>query len=132
MNDKTQTLRDELPTIGSQIAGGTYAGITTGKDGAPYALILLDDKPTERLTWRKAINWAEKLDAELPTRVEGALLYANLKDSFEPEAHWTSESFDSSCAWYQYFNYGFQASYHKCIKFRARAVRRLPIQSFVI
>ena len=65
-----------LPTIGSQLAGGTYAGITTGKDGVPYALILLDDKPAERLTWRKAINWAKKLDAELPTRPEGALLFA--------------------------------------------------------
>jgi hypothetical protein len=122
-----------LPTIGSQLAGGTYAGITTGKDGVPYALILLDDKPAERLTWRKAVNWAKKLDAELPTRPEGALLFANLKDSFEPAAHWTSERLDSSWAWFQYFTHGHQ---HDVIlqddELRARAVRRLPIQSLVI
>lgn len=121
-----------LTVICSQLAGGTYAGITTGKDGAPYALILLDDKPAERLTWRKAINWAKKLDAELPTRPEGSLLFANLKDSFEPAAHWTSESFDSSWAWCQYFSDGYQDYYRKTSEFRARAVRRLPIQSLVI
>jgi len=121
-----------LPTIGSQLAGGTYAGITTGKDGVPYALILLDDKPAERLTWRKAINWAKKLDAELPTRPEGALLFANLKDSFEPAAHWTSESFDSAWAWFQDFIHGYQNSNYQYYELRARAVRRLPIQSLVI
>ena len=121
-----------LPTIGSQLAGGTYAGITTGTDGAPYALILLDDKPAERLTWRKAINWAKKLDAELPTRPEGAMLFANLKDSFEPAAHWTSESLDSAWAWFQHFYYGTQYDGRQNYELRARAVRRLPIQSLVI
>ena len=116
-----------LPAIGSELAGGTYAGITTGKDGVTYALILLSDKPTERLTWRKAINWAKKIEAELPTRVDSALLFANLKDSFEPEAHWTSESLDSSWAWFQYFDDGIQVFNRKDREFRARAVRRLPI-----
>lgn len=121
-----------LPTLGSTLAGGKFAGVTTGKDGVPYALILLDDKPAQRLTWRKAMNWAAKLEAELPNRVEGAMLFANLGSEFERDIHWLSEQLDASWAWCQYFFNGGQLNYHKSYEFRARAVRRLPIQSLVI
>jgi hypothetical protein len=121
-----------LPAIGQPVAGGMYAGVTTGSDGAPYALILLADKPAKALTWSAARKWAIDLQADLPTRPEAALLFALLKPQFEATWHWTSETHasDSSYAWNQYFTNGSQFHHHKSYAGRARAVRRLPLQSF--
>ena len=121
-----------LPALGSILAGGKFAGVTTGKDGVPYALILLADKPEQRLTWRKAMNWADKLGAQLPNRVEGAMLFTNLGGEFERQLHWLCELYDSSWAWFQDFDNGSQGYSHEGSEFRARAVRRLVIQSLVI
>jgi hypothetical protein len=128
-----------LPALGQPLAGGIYAGITTAADGTPYALILLADKPAADLpsnacTWADAMAWAESRGngAQLPTRPEAALLFALLKPQFEEGWHWTGETDvdDSSFAWGQDFIIGYQDSYHECYAGRARAVRRLPLQSF--
>ena len=121
-----------LPAVGQPLAGGIYAGITTGTDGTPYALVLLADKPAKALTWSAACKWAAGLKADLPTRPESALLFALLKAQFEEAWHWTSEehAFDSSYAWSQYFLNGNQDSSHQRYAGRARAVRKLPLQSF--
>ena len=70
--------------------------------------------------------------ASLPTRREQALLYANLKEEFEDRAYWSCEAHESESgwAWYQYFSDGYQHYDGRGRELRARAVRRLPIQSF--
>jgi len=61
-----------LPALGEQLENGTFAGITTKPDGTHHAVVLLPDQGTE-LTWKKAMNWAKKLEAELPSRPVAAL-----------------------------------------------------------
>ncbi len=121
----------KLPTLGTPIAGGLYAGITTGPDGAAYALILLADKPSRRLDWPAAMAWAESLQATLPTRPEGALLFANLRDQFEGGWHWLGEQCSAGYAWGQSFDDGYQSFINKSFQAHARAFRRFPLESFI-
>ena len=108
----TQTLSfTNLPAVGSALEGGTFAGLTTRKDGTHCAVVLLSDKGTD-LTWKRAMNWATKLEAELPTRPVAALLFANIKDQLEPRWHWTREAYDASYAWHCTFSNGFQLTGH--------------------
>lgn len=108
--------------------GERYAGIVIDLDnGQPtHHLVLLPAQPAERLTWDEAMAWAASIGAELPTRQEAALLYANLKPAFEPEWHWTGEQYAgyASDAWLQVFNDGLQLNVDKG---RVRAVRRFLI-----
>ena len=119
-----------LPALGAPLAGGLYAGVTTGTDGALYALILLADKPAKRLNWKSATAWATDLQASLPSRPEGALLFANLQPQFEDGWHWLGEQYSADDAWSQLFNSGYQGNNYKKYEARARAVRRLPLESF--
>jgi hypothetical protein len=117
----------DLPALLQPLEGGLFAGVCTTPDGAHHAVVLLADKPDEKLTWKQAMNWAEKLGAVLPTRPVAALLFANTKAQFEPEWHWTSESFDGSYAWDQNFFSGIQSNGHKSYEGRARAVRLIQL-----
>jgi hypothetical protein len=111
--------------------GSKYAGIAAGQDSQPdYHLILLADKPAGELNWKDAIAWAEKLGATLPTRDESALLYAHLRGEFESGWHWTGTQYSSGTAWAQAFDGGSQGGLDKYYECRARAVRRLALQSF--
>lgn len=101
--------------------------MVTLPDSTHHAVILLDDKPADELTWKKAMNWAEKLGAQLPSRPIAAMLFANLKAQFTPEWHWTNEAYDSSYAWIQNFYYGYQGSLSKSAVLRARAVRLIQL-----
>lgn len=118
-------------TIPTLLEGERYAGIVIDHDnGQPtHHLILLPQQPDTRLTWDEAIAWAASIDAELPTRQESALLYANLKPAFEPTWYWTGEQYADSAsgAWGQYFNNGGQFITGKDFKGRVRAVRRVLI-----
>ncbi len=110
--------------------GEEYAGLILGKDGSKdYHLILLPGQAND-VNWAAAMAWAKTVGNELPTRREQSLLFANLKDRFEPRLYWSCEKYasDSGYAWLQGFNYGTQSSNHETSKFRARAVRRLEIQ----
>lgn len=110
--------------------GEVYAGLILGKDGAAdYHLVLLPGS-VEGATWAKAKEFAAQAGGELPTRREQALLFANLKEQFEPRWYWSAEQHASypSSAWIQYFGVGFQTSGRKDDGGRARAVRRLVIQ----
>jgi hypothetical protein len=107
-----------------------YAGIIIGKDGgAPYHLMLLPGE-AESVTFEKAKEWAKKQGGELPTRREQSLLFANLKEWFQPSWYWSSEQFapNLAYAWAQGFINGYQGYCHEFGDFRARAVRRLTIQ----
>ena len=113
--------------------GERYAGIALDATGKPtHHVVLLPEQPAERLSWNDAIAWAASIGAELPTRQEAALLFANAKDAFEPAWHWTSEQYagyasNASTAWYQNFGSGNQNDYGKSCKGRVRAVRRFLI-----
>ena len=115
-----------------EAAAGKYAGITTGTDGVPYALILLDAEPATELNWRDALAWAAEQSGDLPTRVESAMLFANLKSEFKPTWHWTNTQYSDYNAWFQYFGYGDQYGGSKSAELRARAVRRLPLDSSIL
>ncbi len=121
----------DLPALGAALAAGIFAGITTKPDGTHHAVVLLADKPDQRLPWQHAMEWAAGLQAELPTRPVAAMLFANLKPQFEEAWHWTSEADadDGSYAWGQGFYSGLQISYHKSYEGRARAVRLIQLES---
>ncbi len=119
-----------LPTpgaIGTAFGGGIYAGIIRGVDGAPDQHLVLLFGQAEDVSWSDACDWAKSAGGALPTRAEQALLFANLKDQFEPRWYWSSEQAGPSGAWGQGFDDGFQYDYYRSYEGRARAVRRLPI-----
>jgi len=129
MNKTATTQFATLPVIGGAFEGGLFAGLTTDKEGRHFAVTLLPDKPAKRLPWKKAVDWAASVDGTLPTRPVAALLFANAKDQFDPDWQWTSEAFDGSYAWIQYFGYGGQSYGHKSYEGQARAVRLIHLSA---
>jgi hypothetical protein len=127
-----------LPPLGAYWPGqgGTFAGLRKGADGATVALIRADTQADGELTWRKAMDWAKALqvdghaDFTLPDREDGRLLWANDREAFAPDWYWLSVESSRSYAWCQTFGLGSQFSYRKDDELRARAVRRLILQSF--
>ena len=69
-------------------------------------------------------------DCYLPSRAEALAMFATAKAQQTPGWHWTSTQYSGYYAWIQYFPYGHQYDIHKGAKARARAVRRLVLQSF--
>ena len=114
----------ELPAIGADLDGGTFAGLTTKPDGSHYAVVLLPEAGTD-LTWAKANAWAKKQGGELPSRSVAALLFANAK--LQPLWHWTGEKYDASSAWRCHFYDGYHHFTRKSFKGSAVAVRLIPI-----
>jgi len=110
--------------------GERYIGLVVSADGSKRHHIILLPGSVEDKTWSEAMDWAKSIGGELPDRVEGALLYATMKDEFKPQWYWTREEFasDSGSAWGQYFVNGFQDFSAKVNELQARAVRRLPIE----
>ena len=111
-----------------------YAGIILGKDGEPDHHLILLAGEAESVNWAQAKDFAAKAGGELPTRREQSLLFANLKEQFQPRWYWSGEqrASGSGYAWIQDFDSGDQNSfhkytYHKNSNYRARAVRRLVI-----
>jgi hypothetical protein len=129
--DKTPAAHT-LPKLGDIIEGGIYAGVTTNKEGQLYMLVLLNAKAPGDLEWKPAMAWAASVEGDLPTRVEAALLFANVRSQLAKEWHWTNEEHesDASYAWLCSFGNGNQDDSHKGAEGAAVAVRRLPLQSF--
>jgi len=117
-----------VPAIGAEWEGGIYAGLTL-HDNTPMHLILLPGDEGG-LTWKKAMAWAEKKGGVLPSRIDQLVLWQNQRDQFKDSWYWSGEhrSGGSACAWFQDFSYGYQTWLRKLSSYRARAVRRLPIQ----
>lgn len=120
-------------TIPSLADGELWVGVLLNKDGTPSHHVILLPGEAKRIGWNKAVEWAKEIGGELPTRREQSLLFANLKSQFEGEWYWSGEQHAaySSNAWIQRFGGGSQSSSLKSSEARARAVRRLPIQSFI-
>lgn len=112
-------------------AGERYAGLILDDDGTPSHHLILLPGDADGSNWADANAWAEKQGGGLPTRREQSLLFANLKGEFQRAYYWSNETHesDSECAWFQFFDDGYQLNLHKdydgC---RARAVRRLVIE----
>jgi hypothetical protein len=119
----------DLPPVGAPLDAGVFLGLTTDKHGRHFAVALSPDKPDDdaELTWKKALAWADGAGGTLPTRPVSALLFANAKGQFDPTWYWTSEEFDGSYAWSQYFNLCYQNNYRKDGTCRARAVRLIQL-----
>jgi hypothetical protein len=124
-----------LPIIpGHRFDDGRFAGIARNyaDDGVlGYDVTLLNAKPPkERMTWQEAMDWAKSIGADLPTRKEQALLFANLADEFQRDAYWSNKpnAGTASYAWCQHFGNGRQWLSNKVNELLAVAVRRSPIQ----
>ena len=128
MTTTTSVALSTIPaTIGAAFAGGIYAGIIRGVAGAPDQHLVLLPGDADNVDWEAAGAFAASVGGELPTRAEQALLFANLKDQFEPRWYWSGEQAGPSTAWGQYFTSGIQDYGGRSYEGRARAVRRLPI-----
>ena len=117
-----------IPMAQIELAQGERsAGLILGADGKPTHHLVLLPGDAEDLEWQQAVEWAEKQGGDLPTRVEQALLFANLKGEFQGAYYWSSQQHEtnSGWAWFQSFGYGSQGGIGKGNEFRARAVRRL-------
>ena len=91
--------------------GEHYAGAVLAEDGQHmHHLVLMAARPTGKLAWQAAMDWADEAGGTLPTRQEQALLYANCKPHLKPEWHWSCETHDedASYAWLCYFGNGTQ------------------------
>lgn len=109
--------------------GEHYAGIILGKDGEPDHHLILLPGEAESVNWKQAKEFAEKAGGELPTRREQSLLFANLKEQFQPRWYWSGEQHasNSGYAWCQDFHDGGQYGGHEFSDYRARAVRKVVI-----
>jgi hypothetical protein len=127
-----------LPRIGAEIAelGGVFAGVVRGAEGqSDYYLIVGPEAPS-KLEWRAANEWADTVehlgfaDFTIFSRREQAICFGNVPELFQKEWYWSSEqpAAYSNFAWAQFFLYGYQGYYFKDDDYRARAVRRVPIQ----
>ena len=128
MTTTTSVALSTIPaTIGAAFAGGIYAGIIRGVAGAPDQHLVLLPGDADNVDWEAAGAFAASVGGELPTRAEQALLFANLKDQFEPRWYWSGEQAGPSSAWHQGFSSGLQDNDYRSYEGGARAVRRLPI-----
>ena len=110
---------------------GLYAGITRAEGNEPDGhLVLLNATPGKRMGHREATEWAASLGdgARLAGKLEGALLWANLRDVLQAERWiWLREQYSASYAWSQLFHYGTQ--YYDVLEAEGgvRAVRRFAL-----
>jgi hypothetical protein len=102
--------------------GEEYAGLILGKDDPDYHLVLLPGDSAD-VSWPTAADWAASQGGALPTRRELALLFANLRESFQRDWYWSSEphATRAQLVWGQNFASGIQTIYGR----HARAVRRI-------
>jgi len=81
--------------------GEHYAGMVLDQeDKLVHHLVLMAATPGKNLEWQEAMDWAQAVGGELPTRQEQALLYANCKPHLKPERHWSSETHADDASYY--------------------------------
>ena len=113
--------------------GDRYVGAILRADGSGHHLYRLPLEKGLKKTWPEALAYATEQGAELPDRVESALLFNTREDGeFEREWYWTREQHagDDAYAWCQTFGLGGQNYDLKDDELRVVLVRRVAIQSF--
>ena len=108
--------------------GEIYVGCIGDALGNLHHVILLPGD-NDDATHEAQLEWAKSIGGDLPSRIEQAMLFANHRDQFKNDWYWSNEIHhaESGWAWGQFFSLGHQTSNHKLNEFRARAVRRVPI-----
>ena len=89
--------------------GEHYAGQVLDESGhLLHHLVLMAQRPTDKLNWQAAMDWAQRVGGALPNRQEQSLLFANCKPHLQSDWHWSSETYedDASYAWNCYFTDG--------------------------
>ena len=106
--------------------GEEYAGLILSKDDPDYHLVLLPGDSAD-VSWPTAADWAASQRGALPTRRELALLFANLRESFQRDWYWSSEPHATrvQLVWGQNFASGIQTIYGRPYRGHARAIRRI-------
>jgi hypothetical protein len=109
--------------------GELWVGVIISANGTKRHHIILLPGAIQDSTWQKSMDWAASIGGDLPNRCESALLFATLKEEFQPEWYWTNEQYaaGSGYAWNQSFGNGYQYDHGKSFEGRARAVRRILI-----
>ena len=115
----------EMPKLAE---GETYVGCIGDALGNLHHVILLPGD-NDDATHEAQLEWAKSIGGDLPNRIEQAMLWANHRDQFKKDWYWSNEQHhtESGWAWFQDFGDGTQYGLRKLLEFRARAVRRLPI-----
>jgi hypothetical protein len=113
--------------------GGTYIGISSAEGDKPmHHLVVLDDKPANRMNWKDAMTWADSLGngARLPTQLEALFAWTTSPETFEDAWYWTGTQYSRSSAFAQVFETGYSRWYYKDNEFRVRPVRGLALHTF--
>lgn len=108
--------------------GERYAGAVLDESGnLMHHLVVMAQRPTDKLNWQAAMDWATRVGGALPTRQELSLMFANCKPHLQEAWHWSSETHedDASYAWSCNFNHGHVYRYCKSHEGCAVAVRRV-------
>lgn len=126
---KTSTATTTI-TLPALAKGEKWAGVLLDAKGAPSHHVILLPRDKRDVTWEEAKAFVKECGGELPTRKEQSLLFANLPGEFEPRWYWSGEqpAGEPAYAWGQGFGYGTQGWGHVSFTYRARAVRRVPVQ----
>ena len=106
--------------------GEIYVGAIMNKDGSGHHIILLPGD-SDNASWKEQMEWAESIGGGLPDRVEQAILYRDFSEHFQKDWYWSNQQREGGSAWFQYFYNGRQVWDYTYHRYRARAVRRLPI-----
>jgi hypothetical protein len=108
--------------------GEKYRGVTL-HDGKAVHLIELPGEFTG--THAEATAWAKEQGGELPSRIDGIVLFeAAKKGEYQRDWYWLAPQRADApdYAWCQDFGDGGQDWDYVSFRYRARAVRRAPIQ----
>lgn len=125
MATKKVAKKSSIPALKN---GEKYIGAIIGADGKGNHVILLPGD--ESGNWKDMLASAKKRGGDLPDRVEQALLFRDHRDEFKRNWYWSNTPYagDAGYAWGQYFTYGYQFYNYVSYNYRARAVRRVPVQ----
>lgn len=106
-------------------AGEKYVGVLPGINGGKDQRIVLLAADVDGANYAAAVA-ATPVGGSLPTRQEQSFLYAQMKEEFEPEFHWSSEvdATYKDLVWAQDFDNGYQFAHNEAHLFRARYIRR--------
>lgn len=102
--------------------------IYVGRINDEHIILLPGDNDND--TREAQLEWAKSIGGDLPTRIEQAMLWANHRDQFKKDWYWSNEIHhaESSWAWYQFFDNGYQNNNYRYFELRARAVRRIKVE----
>jgi hypothetical protein len=117
----------DLPRLRELLDGGAFGGLTTLPDGRHYAVVLLKERPEQRLNWQEALDWAASIGGQLITPAIALLLHANCPDLLPQTCMWTDKPEGSSYAWYCDFKYGYFGTCGRSGDGGAVGVRLIPI-----